>query len=268
VLSVSFARSFATLPMACLLLLCSSGAARAEDRVAACADAAERGQELRSARKLVEARPLLVSCAQRECPAAIRDSCTEWLAEIDRQTPSIVVGAKDENGRDVRDVVVTLDGARLPPTATTAAFAVNPGSHSLRCEAPGHAEVTEEIVLRDGERLRVVSVILKSNELRRTDPPPAPAGEQRRGLPAVPIALGVTSIVAFGVFGYFGATGASDYGKLDKSCAPGCAGDQVDDVRTKFVVADVALVAGIVLGVAAAAVWIFDRPAAPRSASR
>jgi hypothetical protein len=259
------ARAFAV-AAALAMVTWPAAEARADERVAACADAAERGQELRASHQLVAARRSFVACAQRDCPVAIRDSCTEWLADLDRRAPSIVVGAKDENGRDVRDVVVTLDGSPLPATVTTTAFAVDPGALALRCEAPGHEPVTEDVVLREGEPLRVISLTLHTTASARLDAR-APGAAAARPFPVVPVALGAASVLALGVFGVFGVTAANDYRALDRECAPECPSSRVDGVRTRFLVADVALVVGVVTGVAGAAVWLFDRPA-PRSASR
>jgi hypothetical protein len=237
--------------------------ARAEDRVAVCADAAERGQELRDARKLVEARPELVTCAQRECPSAIREPCNEWLADLDRRTPSIVVGAKDQEGRDIGAVRVTLDGAPLPATVTSAAHRINPGPHTLRAEAEGFEASSEEIMVREGEPVRVVSMTLKRTEIADASPvrPAPPVTTNAARFPVVPVVLAATSVVALGVFAYAGATGASDYRSLERTCAPDCARVEADGVRARFFVADVALVVAIASGVAAAALWIFDRPA-------
>jgi hypothetical protein len=237
--------------------------ARAEDRVAVCADAAERGQELRDAHELVEARSELVTCAQRECPGAIREPCNEWLADLDRRIPSIVVGAKDPQGRDIGAVRVTLDGAPLPATVTSTAHRINPGPHTLRAEAPGFEASSEEIVVREGEPLRVVSMILERTESAGASPvPPAPpVTTDAARFPVVPVVLAAASVVALGVFAYAGATGASDYRNLERTCAPDCARGEADGVRTRFLVADVALLVGLASGVAAAALWLFDRPA-------
>lgn len=270
-------RALAAAAVAALALVTTARQARADDaRVGACADAAERGQELRAAQKLVEARRSFVTCAQRECPVAVRDSCVEWLGDLDRRAPAIVVGAKDESGRDVRDVVVTLDGERLPATVTSTAAFVNPGAHVLRAEAPGHTAISEDVVLREGEPLRMIALTLRTNGAAvpsaTIGPAPAsPASPDARGprpFPVVPVALGGASLVALGVFGVVGATAASDYRALDRECAPGCASGRVDGVRTRFLVADVALVVGVVTGVAAVAVWLFDRPASPSPPAR
>jgi len=231
--------------------------AQAAPDVAACADAAEQGQELRAAQKLVVARQRFLACAQRECPAAVRDSCTEWLGELERRIPSLVVDVKDEKQHDVRDVTVTLDGERLPASVTSRAVHVDPGPHVLRCESRGYESVAEELVLREGEPLRVVNVTLKSSA------PVALTHDEPRRLPVGPLVLGATSLVALGVFAVVGATAASDYRTLERECAPRCPSERIDGIETRFFVADVALVAGIVTGATAVAWWLIGASHTP-----
>jgi hypothetical protein len=269
-------RRFAASAVALALIAFARAEAHADPQpvaaaaVAACADAAEHGQELRATQKLVEARASFVTCAQRDCPAAVRSTCTEWLADLDRRLPSLVIGAKDERGHDVRDVVATLDGVRLPDIATSAAVPANPGPHTLRCEAPGHDPSSDDVVLREGEPLRVIAVTLRTTGAAAPapaaaapdviGPPPAAERPAARPFPVVPVVLGGVAVVALGVFAVAAGTGASDYHSLESDCSPHCSSDRIDSVRTRFVVADVALVVGIVTGVGALGWWLFDRP--------
>ncbi len=243
------------------VVLSFASASRADDRVAACADAAERGQVLRDGRSLVEARALFVSCAQRECPAAVRDSCTEWLSDVDRRLPSIVVAVKDASGRDVSGFNASLDGSRLPEEIAAQAARVNPGTHTLVVEAADYEPVSREVVVREGEPVQVVTVTLQ----KRQDAAPAP---KPRGVPVLPIVLGGTAVVALGLFGYFGLRGAADYRELERTCSPNCAKSEIDSVRTTFIAADITLVVGIAASVAAGALLLFDHPPSNRRASR
>lgn len=240
--------------------------ARADERLGICVEAAERGQELRDAHKLVEAHAQLVVCAQRECPGVVRASCTEWLADLGRRTPSVVVGAKNEEGHDLAGLSASMDGALLPESVTSSAMPVNPGAHVMRYSAAGYDPVEESVVLREGEPLRVLSVTLR----RSGSPPakaPAVAAGPARGLPVLPLALGAASVVAFSIFGYAAIKGASDYRRLDRECGPRCSSGEIDGVKTTFLVTDVALVVGLVTGGAAVALWLFDRPARPAPAA-
>jgi hypothetical protein len=249
------------------LVLASTREAHADERVGVCADAAERGQELRDAHKLVEARPQFVICAQRECPNVVRVSCTEWLAELDRRTPSVVADVKDDEGHDIAGVTVSLDGAPLRDGITSSAVAVNPGSHVMRYAAPGYEPVEESVVLHEGEPLRTLKATLRRSGAPVGKDKPVPGEPAARPFPIMPVVLGGASLIALSIFAYSGLTGMSDYRRLEKDCGPRCSTSQIDGVRSKFLVADVALVVGIVTGGAAVGFWLFDRPASPRAAA-
>jgi hypothetical protein len=215
-----------------------------------CVDAAEHGQELRDAHQLVEARRELVICADRACPTAVRESCTEWLAALGPRIPSIVAGAKDDAGHDIPGLRVSMDGAELPPSVASAATPVNPGPHVMRYEAPGYEAQAESIIVREGEPLRVLTVTLRRNA----------AHADVRHARVAPIALGATAAVALTVFGIAAVKGALDYRRLDRACRPQCSAGEIDGVKSTFLVADIGLVVGLVTGGAAAAFWIFGRP--------
>jgi len=236
--------------------------AQADERATTCADAAERGQELRDAHRLVEARRELVVCAQRDCPNVVRTPCLEWLEQLDRRMPSLVVGVKDEQGHDIAGATVMLDGAPLAATVTSTAVAVNPGSHVVRYAAPGFDPLEEPVVLREGEPLRVLAATLHRSGAPEGPPPTARTPAPARGIPVLPIVLGGVSVVALSIFAYEGLSGAADYRQLERECGSRCSSSQIDGVRSTFLVADVALVIGVLSGGAALGTWLFDRPRA------
>jgi hypothetical protein len=243
--------------------------ARAESRTNFCADAAEHGQELRDGHKLVEARAEFLACAQRDCPGIVRASCTEWLADLDARIPSLVVAAKDEDGHDIVGLGVWMDGAPLSENVTSSAVFVNPGTYTLRYTATGYLPVEESTILREGEPVRVLAVTL-----RRVSPRTEAAAARdtasptaTRPLPAFPLALGAASVVALTVFGYYAIKGASEYRRLERDCSPRCATSELDGVRSTFLVADVAVIAGLVTGAGAATLWFVGRSATPTRAT-
>src|SRR5262249_47936568 len=148
---------------------------------------------------------------------------------------------------DAAGVRVQMDGQPLADDALTRAVRVNPGAHVMRYELGRVVE--ESILLREGEGVRVLEVSFAAPAAERRDRP-------RRPAPAV-YAFGAAAAVAFGVFGYFGVTAGSDYRRLEHDCAPHCPESDVSSVRTRLVVADVALIAGVLfLGGAAAALLL------------
>jgi hypothetical protein len=229
------ARSAALIAVA---VFASSGFARAEEGPT-CADHAERAQELRDAAKLVEARELFVACAQKECPKTVRDSCAEWLADVERRVPRVVVNARDANGRDVANVRATIDGVALPASIGVTAVRVDPGPHVMRYEAEGFPPVDDRVVLREGEGVRVLAVTFHAEDKETTR---GATGVKPTTLTWV---LGGVAVVSLGVFAGFGIKGVSDYRRLERDCSPRCSQAELDGVRDTFVVADVGLFVGL-----------------------
>lgn len=137
----------------------TSSRARAES-VAACVAASEDAQALRDAGRLVDARALLIVCAQNTCPPLVRKDCAEWLVDVAANLPTVVLSARDAAGRDLTDVRVSVDGHILTEAMDGRAVFLDPGGHVLRFEVPGTAPLEQRVILRQGEKNRVVSAVL------------------------------------------------------------------------------------------------------------
>lgn len=249
-------------------LVASSPATARADQTDACIEASVRGQQLRDQGKLLAAREQLLACGVQSCPRLLQKECAEWLAEVEARTPSIVIGAVDAEGRDTADAKVTLDGAPLLARLDGQAQPIDPGAHRLSFEHAGSATMEQQVILREGERRRVVTVRF---------PPLAPTAPRAR--PVAPVAavgparavavvalggLAVASGVTFAVLG-FGARG--DAGHLRTTCAPACDPADVDAVRGKQIGANVAFGAAV-LAAGAATVLVFTWPAPLASRAR
>jgi len=227
--------------------------ARAQaDETDVCLSAPVDGQRLQKAGKLLDAHTRFVTCASKTCPAEIVQDCTRWATEVEAATPTVALGARDENGRELVDVAVSIDGA--PPSAIGAlAIAVDPGLHTFTFKRGGHEDLVESGVLREGEKNREMVVRYM---------PPAPrqvpdVTTQSRPVPASVWIAGGVSVAGLALFGAIGALGVST--RATDHCATGCSAAQNSDVQTKFDIADVSLGVGVAaLGVAA---WqFFARP--------
>ncbi|MEO5731335.1 MAG: hypothetical protein ABI134_13005, partial [Byssovorax sp.] len=245
-------------------LVASSPATARADQTDACIEASVRGQQLRDQGKLLAAREQLLACGVQSCPRLLQKECAQWLAEVEVRTPSIVIGAVDAEGRDTADVKVTLDGAPLLARLDGRAQPIDPGAHRLSFEHAGSATVEQQVILREGERRRVVTV--RFPPLAPTAPratPVAPAAPVAAVGPARSVAvvalggLAVASGVTFAVLG-LGARG--DALHLRTTCAPACDPADVDAVRAKQIGANVAFGTAI-LAAGAAAVLVFTWPA-------
>ncbi len=135
----------------------ASARAHATD-IAACLTASEKGQRARTAGKLREARGQFLVCGSDGCPAIVRRDCAQWQVELISLMPSVVFGAKDKRGRDLFDVIVTMDGEALLTKLDGKAVAVDPGPHTFKFEMPGQTPVVERALVKEGEKTRVVAV--------------------------------------------------------------------------------------------------------------
>jgi hypothetical protein len=161
---------------ACLLLLTfsMSPARAADDEKAACFDAAEKGQTLRQAHRLIEARDQFRLCVAPICPATMRTDCSGWLDDAERLIPTVVLSAKDAAGNDAFDVTVTMDGAPLASKLDGAALPVDPGGRTFRFQFSDGAILEKQALVVEGRKAMDVAASLVP-----------PAGPR---LPPVPVA--------------------------------------------------------------------------------
>lgn len=239
------------------------------DVKADCLAAYEKAQVEKKDAHLTTARELLLVCAQDACPAVVKKDCTPWLAEVDQTLPTVLLVAKDANGKDLVDVKVTVDGKFFMSTLDGLAKPLDPGRHVLRFEA-GKDSAEETIVLREGEKRRAVSVTI-APKAEPASPAPAappltePPAEQRdSGGSKIPaIGVGVLGLAAIGIGVGIGIGAKSDADELRTTCAPNCSQDKIDDVESKLLLSDIGLGIGVVAIAAAAVLWIVASPSEP-----
>jgi hypothetical protein len=223
-------------------LLLASIPARA-DVVQDCVNAAHQGQRHRETGALRAARREFLACSASTCPTLVRTDCGQWLTDVEQRMPGLVVRATDENGQDLIDVRVLVDGTLEQERLEGRPLLVDPGARILRFERAGSKPVTMRVVVREGEKTRLVDVVMRAA---------ASAGEKPRTFPVLPVVLGAIGVLGIAGFAYFAADGSSDVDRLRSSCAPRCAESDVDDARRKIIVANVSLGVGLVsLGAAA-----------------
>ena len=227
---------------------------RADDKQA-CLAASEKAQQLRNEGKLSAAREQLLVCGRTECPKLVQQDCTQWMSEVLQILPTVVPGAKDRSGRDLVDVKVSVDGALVAESIDGKAVPIDPGVHTLRFEASGAPPVEEQVVVKQGEKNRIVTVTLALGE----EPSPtkegtAPAPETERSAPIAAYVVGGLGLAALGAALYVQLDANRDARDLRDTCAPRCAQSDVDDLETRYNIARVtaavggaALVAGVVL---------------------
>ncbi|HEX7602757.1 MAG TPA: hypothetical protein VF316_14170 [Polyangiaceae bacterium] len=234
------------------------------DETDACFSAPVDGQKLKNEGKLNAALAQFEMCARKSCPAEIVADCTHWAGAVENAIPSIVVAPRDAQGNDLLEVRVAVDDG-APIEVSGRAIVLDPGSHKLVFSREGVGSVVQEVLLREGEKNRVIVV-------RFEPPPPPPLAAQPAPPPAttvvtrpVPAATWIALTVGILALGSFGAVAGVGIAERSRNgCDIGCTGAQKDDVDLKFHVADALLAIGII-GVATAAVVYFTRPTATRS---
>ena len=235
--------------------------ARADD-MSACVQAYDASQRLRRSMHLLDAQHELRVCARQECPSIVRDDCVQWLSEVEKSLPSIVVAVKTTGGRDLTDVRVTLDGALWLEHLDGKAVDVDPGKHVLRAEWQNLPPVETTVLVREAEKGRIVSLVL-SEEKRPVDgAPPALAPRTHRPIPMTVYVFGGLGAIATGSFAYFGLTGRSEVLSLERDCRPYCTQTEVDATQRKLVAADVSLGVAL-LSLGAATYFYVARPQRP-----
>jgi hypothetical protein len=241
-----------------------------------CAAAYEQAQVLRDRGKLRSAREQLLVCVQNGCPKFIATDCTQWLSEVDANTPTVVISARDESGQEITGVRVKADGEPFLDRLDGKAVAIDPGPHVLLFERGSLPPVERQYVIHQGERNRSITVELRSeNDILagRTAPSPTAASAPADGHETTKRArwaalLGTLGVVGLGGFAYFGLTGRAEIEQLRSECAPTCRQSDVDSAQRKLLIGDASLGLGVVsLGLAT---WLFfskPRDAAHRPAA-
>jgi hypothetical protein len=249
--------------------LLAGGASRAADKVdkKECVAAYEEGQRLRKESKLSDARTRLLVCAQETCPVVVRRDCTQWVADIEQSTPTLVLEALGGGDHDLFDVRVSVDGKSLVTRLDGKAISVDPGVHIIRFERPGSPAIEERVLAREGEKNRRIVARFGNIGEGPTGTTPAaapPAAPQRLSTPSSVYILGGVGLLGIGTFGYFGALGLSAKSELDKrGCKPSCPAPDVESMKRRFIVADVGLGVGIVAAGIATIIFVTRESSGP-----
>ncbi len=238
------------LASAALASLVSTSVAHADDTSRrACSSAYEKAQTLRRGGKLRASRVELLACSQATCPAVISSDCVQWLKEVDSSLSSVVFSVRDHAGADVVEADITQDGEPLTSKLDGTAVAVDPGSHLFRVQPKSGEPIETRIIIREGEKLRIIPITLPAAVAAAPkDAPPPKVDAAKSDRPSlVPVAiLGGTAVVALGVSLVVGLGAKSDADNLKSTCAPHCASTDVDAVRSKVIISDIAFGVGIV----------------------
>lgn len=232
--------------------LSPSVARGADPEKSACAEAYRDAQTRRRSGELRSARTSLVLCASDRCPAVLQPDCLRWLTEVEAAMPTLSFAAKGEEGEDLVDVRVLLDGEPLVDGLDGKAVAVDPGSHVVRFERGGAAPIERSVVVREGEQARVVTASWRrAPSPAPATPSPGEAEDPSSGPPVATWIFGGVGVAGLATFTALGLAGLQKRSALERDCYGACDASRVEAVKRQFVAADIALgIGALSLGVA------------------
>lgn len=262
------------------LLLALPGAALAKEPpaakhdVAQCIAASEQVQELRRQGKLQKARDAVAVCMDAKCPAMIRTDCDDFSRKIEAALPSVLLRVTSKSGGDVPSAALRIDGAAVALDGR--ALELDPGPHAVSASAEGFDDATTTIVVHEGVKNRAVDLQLAPKGAPAAAVSPLAPTVSKGPAPGTWIgtgALGVTAVAALSIFAGMGLSANSRFDELEQQCGGRCQPAEVDKLRTRYLIADVSLVVGVVSAVAAGAVLVFgprkrEQPVTTASAHR
>ena len=234
-----------------------------------CAQRAEDGQRDRDLGRLIAARASFLECAQPRCPSVVQSDCTTFADDVGRRTPSIIISAKLQDGSDVTRLVVSVDGKLVANANAGMSIAVDPGEHFVQVANPDTGGTAERrLVLHEAEKRRVVAFVLPPGDSSATTTSPRPSSPSpstSHPFPVLAVVGGAGALVGFGIATALVLGARGSVSELRRTCAPHCAPDTVDPIRTRV---SAAYVSGA-LGVAFLAIgtdglitwWVGDRAA-------
>lgn len=182
-------------------LLASAGTAHAGEKEV-CLAASDQAQRARAGGKLVEAKEKFAVCAREVCPPVVRQDCATWQDEVSKSLPTVSVGVRDQDGHDLLDVKIFVDGQLVTEHLDGKSFPVDPGTHVIRAEDGTHPAIEERVLVKEGEKarainLRIVTTTPKSaggaGAPQDTPPPPESPSTSRSPLPFVLIGVGAAT---------------------------------------------------------------------------
>lgn len=246
-------------PTALLAALLVPARASADDK-ATCIAAHAEGQTHRQAGHFEASRAALLTCSSEVCPPVVRKDCVEYLAELDRAQPSVIVTVVDRSGESTLGAAMSIDGklhsSLIPPLAVR----LDPGAHTISVQLQNYIR-EQNIVLSEGDRA--------TRLVFRFDDPPSSAHEGRDaressvhgGLPKAGWVFFGAAAAATVTGAVFGGLALSDGASLRESCGVtrSCERDDVDALHREARIADIAFGLGAAAAVAGIVIIAWPR---------
>jgi hypothetical protein len=168
----------------------------------------------------------------------IRVDCVTWLDEVENSIPSIVLAARSERGDETR-VRVVLDGEVVAERLDGRAMELDPGAHELRFELEPYPPVLASILVREGQRNRVIAAWFAQPPLPPPPPSPPPGGAPEP--PTLALVLGGVAVAGVATAAGFGLAALRFRHDRREACAPLCTEDDERALRARAIASDVGL---------------------------
>ena len=232
----------------------------------------EQAQDARIDGQLLSARTLLRECSAATCPALVSRDCVAWLADVERQIPSVIFrGVKD--GDDLSTLRVREADRLLSDALTGTPLELDPGPHHFVAELPGFPAQEATYVLQAGDKARVVRfdfVSPKAPAPSTTAPPahnpPPPSAPLLRPVTTTTYVLTGVTLAAAITSGVLGGLALSKRSDVEQSCAPLCRDRDVAGVKGLALGSDIATVVAVVAAGATIYTYV-TRPSVAASGS-
>lgn len=250
---MSGARRITSLGVGIVSLLLIASPAGAAPTQKECLAAADDGQKLRDDGKLVSARDKFILCASKTCPNVVAKQCNQWLSDAEREMPSVTFRAIDDNGKEILDVKVYVDDKQVAQVIEAKALQVDPGEHRVKFERADGKSVEDKVLLRPGEKNRLIEISFQVKAPPPVEPPPKPATPEPTPEPdRPPFRIPTLGWIGLGVFAAGGITTIAfasmangDETDLRERCAPTCPESEKSGIDTKIAIANVGLFVGL-----------------------
>lgn len=238
--------------------------ASSEPNRAECLQAHQSAQELKRTGKLIEAQGALSTCSSATCPGAVISDCGQWIADLEQATPSMVFEVRLDQ-KEAQGAKLYVNGELV--IEWSKALKVNPGRHVVRAELPSFEPIERNVVLPEGQRMRLIVIDFESPQapaLPETSAPALPPEplfvERTRPIPVLVyplLGIGLAGLASFGAFSWIGK---SQQRELETTCMPACTDTELKTMKRSYLIGDVSAGIGAATLVGAAVVY-FTRPA-------
>ncbi|HVZ32656.1 MAG TPA: hypothetical protein VG963_09535 [Polyangiaceae bacterium] len=216
--------------------------------------------------------------ADRSCPSPVRRECVELFGSVQSIVPTLVFAVSAADGRDLTDVKVFSSGELLMERLDGRPVPVDPGEQGFLFELPSGGFVTADVLVRQGEKNRIVAVqtapaqlaprpVAHASPAVAVEPEPSPFASTLPPSFWAASSVGVAALGVWGTLALIGRTKQVDLGHCSPRCDPGLHGEY-HAMKREYLAADISLGVAATSFAVATAIWIVAQKRARSERSR